>query len=127
MLAIVCKLREVSGKLRERCDALSELIPQLPRSRDAAADLDAIVSNAQIKGDGGVKAWPEESLREEFQKAAEKLRNAAKNAKQFLQFDPKLAEADAQAGLQLLGIAQKFSSGINVASKSLAGSISTIF
>ena len=79
----------------------------MPRTRNAAADLDAIVSNAQIKGDGGVKAWPDESLHEEFQKAAEKLRNDAKNAKQFLQFDPKLAEADAQAGLQLLGIAQE--------------------
>src|SRR4029079_11656185 len=71
--AIVCKLGEASGKLRERCDVLSELIPQLPRSRDAAADLDAIVSNAQIKGDGGVKAWPDESTREKFHKAAEKL------------------------------------------------------
>ncbi len=102
----ICHLREAAGVLRERCDALSRIVPALPRSNNPARDLDEIFQNARIQGAGKRDSWPDGALYDRFKESAEDVRKQVKWAKEFLEFDSSAARADAAAGLELLRLAK---------------------
>ena len=103
------ELSTATGELRNRCDALSTLLPNLPSSRNRAQDLDAILQNARVQGAGAKKNWPDDSLYERFKDAAEVVRAEVKSAQRFLEFDTSAAQIDAEAGLHLLALAKEVS------------------
>lgn len=102
LLRDICHLKDSTGILRERCQALSRIVPALPRSKNPAADLDDIFQNARIQGTGKREHWPDGSLYDRFKVSAEQVRKQAQWAKGFLEFDRAAAQADAVAGLELL-------------------------
>ncbi|HTQ39787.1 MAG TPA: UvrD-helicase domain-containing protein [Pirellulales bacterium] len=105
VLEVIRQCSDATGKLRNRLAVLSQLLPMLPASGHPGDDLAAIVENARVQSAGSKKNWSDESLYDRFKDAAEELRKAAKAAAEFTQLDPAAAQADAEAGLQLLRIA----------------------
>ncbi len=120
VLDVIRDLGDVGGVLRRRCDALSKLLPNLPGSKNPAADLTAIIDHARIQGDGGKKSWPDECLRERFQAAAEQLRKDANRAKDFLNCDASSMHSDAEAGFNLLELANAVLERYNQRKRELA-------
>lgn len=104
LLQVICFLGDVSGELKKRCQTLAASLPNLTKSKNLAADLEAILQAARVQGAGTKKTWPDETLYERFKAAAETVRSEVKWAFELLQFDQKAAEADASAGLQLLSL-----------------------
>jgi ATP-dependent helicase/nuclease subunit A len=109
LLGVVRELSTATGELRNRCDVLSTLLPNLSSSRNPAHDLDAILQNARVQGAGAKKNWPDDSLYERFKDAAEVVRAEVKSAQRFLEFDTSTAQIDAEAGLHLLALANEVS------------------
>ena len=52
LLAVVRALSTATGELRNRCDALSTLLPNVRSSRNPAQDLEAILQIARVQGAG---------------------------------------------------------------------------
>ena len=102
LLDVICQLGDATGELHKRCKVLSELIPALPNSKNPAGDLDEIFQNARVQGAGGKKTWSDDRLYERFKNAAEQVRKQTQCAQAFLKFDQAAAQANAEAGLQLL-------------------------
>lgn len=109
-----------SATMRERCRALSQRMPNLPESEDAAGDLRAIVEHARVQGGGGKSAWPDEATYEAFRDASGKLRESVKQALVYFEFDPDAAVPAAEAGLRLLSVARSVDDAYRAEKRELA-------
>ncbi len=107
LLKDICHLSDATGVLRERCDALSRIVPALPHSKNPARDLDEIFQNARIQGTGKRDSWPDGALYDRFKESAERCAQAGEVGARVSWNSIRAArEADAAAGLELLKLAK---------------------
>jgi len=92
--------------MQARCQALSERIASLSKSTDPLGDLRQISENARVQGGGGKKAWPSETVYEQFRNAAKGLRETIKAVEADIAFDAAGAGPAAEVGLRLLSVAR---------------------
>ena len=106
LLTLISRLTEAEGELRNRSDAISELIGGLRTSKSAANDLHSIFENARVEGVHNKDLWPSDVVYEEFRDAATQVRKHVTKTQQLLEFNATAAEASAQLGLDLLSVVQ---------------------
>ena len=73
MLEVVRRETPSHIVMRQRCDALAELLPSLAASKEIPTILTAILENARVQGGGGKKAWASEENYNALRDAAAKL------------------------------------------------------
>ncbi len=120
VLAVIARESPSHPVMRQRCDALRELLPSLAEGKETAAILEAILENARVQGGGGKKAWTSEENYNALRDAAAKLRDAIKAVKPLLAFDPAAALPAAETALRLTAVAQGVADAYEARKRELA-------